>query len=123
MTGVWPRGAQVRRTSGWSIRPVSSISRRLRPLFRAFFYPRPVLCSPACNGHFVPLAGPALGLLGRPADPTEQIPDVPRVIAHPKMLGDHFAHPLQGPQLRGVTLAAWPTFQQRNQALTLAAGQ
>ena len=97
--GVSPSGAQVRRTTGWSIKPVSSRKTRVRPLRRAFFYTRPVLLTPPGDGFFVAFACPPFGFLATPADAPQHVPDPGRVVADAEMLLDHFGDPLQRPQV------------------------
>src|SRR4030042_1634379 len=74
--GVWPRGAQVRRTRGWSIKPLSSGKTMLRPVSLAFFYTRPVFPLPICDGSFVAFSRPSFGLLTTPAHGVQDSPDL-----------------------------------------------
>src|SRR5512139_1276044 len=78
--GVWPRGAQVRRTSGWSMKPLSSTNTRDLPARRAFFYMRPALGPPAPDGRFVALLGAALRLLAAPPLAAQDLPDMGGVV-------------------------------------------
>ena len=56
--GVWPLGAQVRRTTGWSMKPLSSRKTMLRPCRRAFFLF-------AANAHAASARSPFRLALGR----------------------------------------------------------
>src|SRR5215207_6205216 len=99
MTGVWPRGAQVRRTTGSSEIPDSS-QKTMTALRRRAFLPDPwpVGLHPAGDGLLVALDGTAGGTLQPPAQPAaQQLPDVPRMVGDPGLLLDHTRDPDQGP--------------------------
>src|SRR5260370_36286603 len=115
ITGRWPRGAQVRRTSGWSIRAISSMNSTLAPYFRAFFYARPVDASPSGDCLLVALAGHALGLLATPAPIQKDAPHLAGVIAHVKAALDHLSHALSRPQLGGKAVAGWALAPKKQQ--------
>ena len=74
----------------------------LRPLFRAFFYPRPVFATPAGNRLFVPLAGAALGLLAAPAHRSQDAPDLAGVVLDAEVHRDHLV-------AKGATASHWKT--------------
>ncbi len=59
----------------------------------------PTLGAPRGNGFLIPLPRPALRLLGTPAHSGENVPDVPRMVSHPKLPLDHQRDPLQSPQI------------------------
>jgi len=99
MTGVWPRGAQVRRVTGSSEAPLSSqntiAARRLRALARIL---GPVLGHPAGDGPLVTLDGPAGGALQAVVQAVaQQLPDVPGMVGDPGQPLDHGRHAGKGP--------------------------
>ena len=98
MTGVWPTGAQVRRTTGSSDAPDSSqntsTARRRRALRQIL---GPVLGHPAGDGPLVALDGAAGGALQPPAHAAQQLPGVPRMVADPGGLLNHGGDALKGP--------------------------
>jgi hypothetical protein len=101
MTGVWPRGAQVRRVTGSSEIPDSS-QKTMTALRRRAFLPDPwpISLHPAHDGSLVALDGPAGGTLQPPAQPAaQQLPDVPRMVGDPGLLLDHRGDPGQGPMV------------------------
>src|ERR687898_3661482 len=84
MTGVCPRGAQVRRVTGSSEAPDSSqntsTARRRRALRQIL---GPVLGDPAGDGPLVTLDRTAGGALQPPAHAAQQLPGVAGVVAGP----------------------------------------
>src|SRR6266581_899551 len=85
ITGVWPRGAQVRRVTGSSEAPDSSqntmAARRLRAAARIL---GPVLGHPAGDGPLVALDGAAGGAVQAVAQAVaQQLPDVAAMVADP----------------------------------------
>ena len=117
--GVFPRGAQVRRTTSWSINPLSSRKTMLRPCRRAFFYMRPPFAPPALDFRFVAFAGAPLGFLRAPAAAAQDLPHMGRMVAHAEVALDHLGHPRQGPQLARVPVSGRPFQQQLQQLLFL----
>src|SRR5215204_3521368 len=111
ITGRCPLGAQVRRTSGWSIRPVSSRNSMILPVLAAFFYARPVHFPPPGDGPLIALPRPALGLLATPVQGQKNPPDLAGIVGHIKGLLDHFADPRQGPQF-GLVAKMGRSFQE-----------
>src|SRR5215217_6911408 len=99
MTGVTPRGAQVRRVTGSSEAPDSSQNTICALRRRAFLPdPWPISLHPAGDRLLVALDGPAGGTLQPPAQPAaQQLPDVPGMIGDPGLLLDHARDPGQGP--------------------------
>jgi len=87
----------------------------LRPVFRAFFYARPVLLTPAGNRLFVPLTSAPFGLLATPIHRPQDVPDGAGVVLHPERHGDHLGHPRQGPQLCTIPMFARTSQQQPDQ--------
>ena len=85
-------------TTGCSMKPVSSTKTMLRPLFCAFFYPRPILLSPIGDGRFVSLAGPTFGFLTAPTHASQHMPDAGRIVPHAKTPIDQFDDARQRPQ-------------------------
>lgn len=55
------------------------------PLFRAFFYPRPVAFSPCRDGFFVAFASPPFGLLATPSHPSQHMPDSRGIVMHSEL--------------------------------------
>src|SRR5215213_7478196 len=99
MTGVWPTGAQVRRTTGSSETPDSSqnttTARRRRALRQIL---GPALGHPAGDGLGVALdraAGRALQAVVQPV--AQQLPDVAAMVADPGQPLDHGRDPDKGP--------------------------
>src|ERR671911_985443 len=99
ITGVQPRGAQVRRVTGSSETPDSSQKTMTALRRRAFLPdPRPVALHPPLDGLLVALDGPAGGALQPPAQPTaQQLPHVPGMVGDPGLLLDHRGDAGQGP--------------------------
>jgi hypothetical protein len=99
ITGVWPTGAQVRRTTGSSETPDSSqnttTARRRRALRQSL---RPVLGHPTGDGLLVALdraTGGALQSVVQAA--AQQLPDVAGMVADPGQPLDHAGDAGQGP--------------------------
>src|SRR5215216_3399064 len=98
MTGVCPRGAQVRRVTGNSEAPDSSqntITARRRRALRQIL--RPVLGHPAGDGLLVALDGAAGGALQPPAQAAQQLPGMAGMVAVTGPLLDHGGDALKGP--------------------------
>src|SRR6266704_480011 len=99
MTGVWPRGAQVRRVTGSSEAPDSSqntiAARRLRARARML---GPVVGHPAGDRPLVTLHRAAGGTLQPVVQPVaQQLPDVAAMVADPGELLDHAGDAGKGP--------------------------
>src|SRR5512132_824258 len=99
MTGVWPRGAQVRRTTGSSDTPASSqnttTARRRRALRQIL---GPALGHPTGDGLLVALdraAGWALQAVAHAV--AQQLPDVPGMVGDPGQPLDHRGDAGKGP--------------------------
>src|SRR5215207_6543144 len=113
MTGVWPRGAQVRRVTGSSEAPLSSqntITARRRRALRQIL--RPVLGHPAGDGLLVTLHRAAGGTLQPPAQAAQQLPGVAGMVAGPGEPLDHGGDALKGPVV-GVEAAGAGALAQR----------
>src|SRR5215211_3770437 len=98
MTGVCPRGAHVRRTTGSSEAPDSSqntITARRRRALRQIL--GPVLGHPAGNGPLVALCGAPGGALQPPAHAAQQLPGMAGMVAVTGPLLDHGGNALKGP--------------------------
>src|SRR4029453_5564728 len=124
MTGVWPRGAQVRRTTGSSEAPLSSqntiTARRRRALRRIL---GPVLGDPAGDRPLVPLWGAGGGGLEPPAHAAQQLPGVAGMVAVTGELFDHRGNAGQGPVV-GVEAAGAGALAQRGiQVVELLVGR
>ena len=77
-----PRGAQVRRTGGVKLTPLSSQNTIQAPRRRALLAdPGPVGLDPAGDRLLVGLAGPALGPLEGPAHRPKDAPDMGGMVA------------------------------------------
>jgi len=63
ITGVWPRGAQVRTRVGRVLSPLSSMKTMVRPSSPAFFYRWPLNPLPAADLGFVTLNSAAFWAL------------------------------------------------------------
>src|SRR5512132_1634149 len=114
MTGVWPRGAQVRRITGSSDTPDSSqntmAARRRRARARML---GPVLGHPAGDGPLVTLDGAAGGALQAVVQPVaQQLPDVAGMVDDPRQLLDHRRDSGKGPVV-GVEAVRAGTLPQR----------
>jgi hypothetical protein len=113
MTGVCPRGAQVRRVTGSSEAPDSSqnttTARRRRALRQIL---RPVLGHPAGDGLLVTLDRAAGGALQPPAHAAQQLPGMAGMVAVTGPLLDHGGDAGQGPVV-GVEAVRAGTLAQR----------
>src|SRR6266511_937210 len=99
MTGVTPRGAQVRRTTGSSDTPDSS-QNTMTALRRLAFFPDPwpVSLHPPGDRLLVAFDGAAGGALQPPAKPAaQQLPHVTGMVGHPGHLLDHAGDPGESP--------------------------
>ena len=109
-----PRSAAPEASSGSRFRR----ERRERRLpVRRFFYPGPVGLDPTLDGNFVPLNGPALWLLGAPAQRMQDPSDMVDMITNPEDLLDHMNDPRTGPQVRRKSRCAGAPQQDRFQSL------
>jgi hypothetical protein len=81
------------------MKPLSSIKTELQPLSQAFFDPRPLYLTPAGNGLFIPLSCPSFGLLAAPAQASQQVPHMTRMVPYLEMTLNHLHHTLECPQL------------------------
>jgi len=106
--GVWPRGAQVRRTTGWSIKPLSSSITILQPWRRAFFYLSPFFLTPALDRFFIALASTPLRLLATPTHFTQEVPHMTGMIFHPKQALNHLRDTRQRPQIGALASCLRP---------------
>src|SRR5262245_55731835 len=99
MTGVWPRGAQVRRVTGSSEAPDSSQNTICALRRRAFFpNPGPVGGCPARYRPLVALYGAAGGTLQAVVQPAaQQLPHVPGMVGDPGYPFDHAGDPVESP--------------------------
>src|SRR5262245_53868810 len=99
MTGVWPRGAQVRRTTGSSEAPLSSQNTMVALRRRAFLPdPWPVAGHPPLDRLLVAFGGAAGGALQPVAHAVaQQLPDVSGMVGDPGELLDHGRHALKRP--------------------------
>src|SRR4029450_6310043 len=98
MTGVWPRGAQVRRVTGSSEAPDSSqntITARRRRALRQIL--RPVLGHPTGDGLLVAREGAAGGALQPPAHAAQQLPGMAAMVGDAGEPLDHGGDALKGP--------------------------
>src|SRR5437899_11140951 len=123
MQGVWPLGAQVRRTLGMSRKPLSSTNTRWAPRRAAFFYPGPVVPLPPGDGGLVALNRAALGFLATPSQRGQHLPDVGGVVPHAELLHNQFGHAVCGPELGPVPSPKRALAQQRHESALLRLGQ
>src|SRR5215218_1306413 len=120
MTGVLPRGAQVRRVTGSSEAPLSSqntITARRRRALRQIL--RPVLSHPAGNRLLVTLHRPAGGTLQPPAHAAQQLPGVAGMVTGPGEPLDHGGDAGQGPVVGVEAVGAGALAQRGIQVLEL----
>src|SRR4029453_8057064 len=124
MTGVWPRGAQVLRTTGSSDTPDSSqnttTARRRRALRQIL---RPVLGHPAGDGLLVALDGAAGRALQPPAHAAQQLPGVAGMVAVTGPLLDHRGDAGQGPVVGVKAVGAGALAQRGLQVVELLVGK
>ncbi|HEX9871090.1 MAG TPA: hypothetical protein VGC99_21335, partial [Candidatus Tectomicrobia bacterium] len=75
----------------WGDEPKAALIQegQMGPQAARFFYRRPLVALPVCNGLLVALDGPAFGHLTAPAPVAQELPDVRRVVAHPKVHLNH----------------------------------
>ena len=101
--GVSPEGAHVRRRTGWSMKPLSSKKTIGLPLRWAPFLSAANPASAIAPWLVVGFAGPLLGLLARPAQVVEHLPNVIGVILHVELLGHNLGHPPTRPKIGVVS--------------------
>jgi hypothetical protein len=98
--GVWPRGAQVRRTFG--VRLSADSSKKTRQALRRWglLDRRPPFLDPAVDSLLVAFDGATLGTLDAPAETVmQQRPQPGGMVAHAGEALDHQRDAVQGPQL------------------------
>src|SRR5262249_61744999 len=78
--GVAPHGAQVRRSTGIIMNPVSSRQTRWAPSRGSFFYGGPIHLNPLAHPTVVALFRPRLGALRTEGTGAEQAPDGSRMV-------------------------------------------
>jgi len=125
-TGVhrgFPRGAQVRRTTGWSMNPLSSIKTMGQPWLRDFFDLWPPVLPPTSDRLLVSLPSTPLRLLATPPHAPQNPPDLRWVVPHAKRPLDHLGHPSQRPELRGEASSPCPSQEDAFQLLELVGRQ
>ena len=110
-TGVSPLGAQVARTTGRRLNPLSSWKTIQAPLARAFFYLGPALVDPLLDGRVVALGGLTGRALAAPAHMAQHPPHVPWVILHSGHHLDHLGHSGQRPQIGRIAIGPRPFAQ------------
>src|SRR6266545_2192067 len=125
MTGVWPRGAQVRRVTGSSETPDSSQNTMTALRLRAFFPdPWPVGLHPAGDRLLVALDGAAGGALQAVVQPVaQQLPDVAGMVGDPGHLLDHARDPGEGPVVGVEAVRAGALPQRLVDGVELLVGQ
>jgi len=89
----------VRRTGGRNDTPDSSRKQSHAPRLSAPLDPGPLLGAPAGDLGLVALGRAAGGPLHAPAEPAQQAPHVPRVVAHPSEPLDDLRDAAKRPQL------------------------
>ena len=122
-TGVWPRGAQVRRVGGTREAPDSSRKQSQAPRVSAPLDPGPLLGPPAGDLRLVALGGAAGGPLRAPVVATQQPPHMPGVVADPGQPPDHLGDPWQRPQVGVEPVGFRPLKQGAFHPLPVAVGQ
>jgi hypothetical protein len=66
-----------------------------------------LLLAPAANGRFVAFPRPLFGLLARPAQVFENLPDMGWMIRHMERLGNYFDHAAARPKIGTITSLQW----------------
>src|SRR5215207_10197355 len=125
MTGVIPRGAQVRRVTGSRETPYSSQKTMTALRRRAFLPdPRPVALHPPLDGSLVALDGPTGGALQPPAQPAaQQLPHMTGVVGDPGDLLDHRSDALKGPVVGVEAVRLGALSERLTDRLKLSIGQ
>src|SRR5215207_7313781 len=125
MTGVIPRGAQVRRVTGSRETPDSSQKTMTALRRRAFLPdPRPVALHPPLDGSLVALDGPTGGALQPPAQPAaQQLPHMTGVVGDPGDLLDHRGDALKGPVVGVEAVRLGALSERLTDRLKLSIGQ
>ena len=103
--------------------PLSSTNTRWAPRRAVFFYPRPLVPLPPGDRGLVALDRPPLGLLAAPAQGSQHLPHVRRVIADAEFLVDQLGHARQGPEIRPVPRVQRTAGQQFHELTFLGDGQ
>jgi hypothetical protein len=122
-TGVCPRGAQVRRTSGCNMKPLSSTSTIVRRSRRAFFYCRPSFSSELSDGNVVSFPSQPRGLLGAETEMPQDSMNVRDVVPDAKLAVDDLRYALQRPQFVGPAPRSRSLDQERAQLTPLLRGE
>ena len=119
IVGVAPHRAQVRRSTGIIMNPVSSTQIRWAPSRRSFFYPDPLLLDPRADPPIVALLGPRLGSLRTEAGRPEQPPHVVRMVDDIEMLTDQVDDPAARPQAGSIAGLLRPGDYQAGESASL----
>jgi hypothetical protein len=75
--------------------------------------------APTSNGRFVSFSCPPLGLLARPAEFVENLPDVRRMIVDTERLKNHLGNSWTGPKIGAIAGLSWAFQQDLYQSLLL----
>lgn len=117
--GVSPRGAQVRRFTSCSIKPVSSRKTTLARRLRSFFDAGPVFTAPPLERFGILLAGDSAGLLRAEAELVQNPSDVPYVVLDAEALADQPCDAVAGPQVGREARRQRPSHHQLNHFIEL----
>lgn len=117
--GVCPRGAQVRVTVGFRLKPLSSRKTRVAPCSTFFFQLRERVLDPSLDGLFIPLQSPLFRFLRTEAELMKDFSDVIGVIPHVKVRSDDRPHAGGRPARVGIACRQWSCTQQLSQSSAL----
>jgi hypothetical protein len=121
--GVWPHGAQVRRTLGRSRKADSPTKTREAPSRAAFFYAGPHRPRPRGDRGLVALEGAAFRLLHGPVERVEQPAYVVGVVPNPEVPLEDLGDPGRGPEVRAVPVGEGSLAEESEEPPPLARGQ
>jgi hypothetical protein len=119
-TGVWPRGAQVRRTVGVNWKPDSSATARCAFRRRAFFNARPDGSFPRRDRRLIAFERATRGRLARPAQVREEAANVGPMIPDATRAANHLGNAGRRPQVGTEAPGQRAALQQLRDALLLA---
>lgn len=111
MTGVCPIGAQVLRTSGLIISPLSSSKTITARLLRAFFNKLPVVFNPSFDCFLVTLDSSGCGLLRAKTKAGQDPPNVINMIANAEFFLDKISDPRAVPKIGVESVGSRPLHQ------------
>ena len=117
--GVTPHGAQVRRSTGSIMNPVSSRQTRWAPSRRSFFYRGPIPVDPLAHPTIVALLRARLGSLRAEATGAKQAPHVIRMVDDIEVMPDQVDDAPTRPQAGAIAGRFRPGHDQARQSTAL----